>query len=259
MAHLDDAEQDHEAERYLLGQMADEEQDRYLAQLLLHPERQATLDEARTRIKAVRGVRRPAPVKRWPWVVAGLVGILLYFALGPSNPPQPKPNQAPPTPVQPAPNPEPATTPQTPTPKAHAQNQPIAASFVPNPTLEYLVDAPQYRDANGTGLQWLQKPSKQPVFTQRQGQTLFYWEAKAVVPQTVAPQLEWQIFDNRPEQYEAGQALHRGTVIATPAPNSDTCRLSARTALPLSKGLYYYLLENRETGELYFVGRFGVR
>lgn len=259
MAHLDNAEQDHEAERYLLGQMADEEQDRYLAQLLLHPERQAALDEARTRIKAVRGLHRPAPIKYWPWAVAGLVGILLYFAIRPSNPPQPKPNQAPPTPVQPAPNPTPAPTPQAPTPNAPVQRQPIATRFTPNPTLEYLVDAPQYRDANGAGLQWLQPPPKQPVFAQGQGQTLFYWEAKAVVPQTVATQLEWQIFDNRPEQYEAGQSVYRGTVIATPTPNSDTCRLSARTTLSLSKGLYYYLLENRETGELYFVGRFGVR
>ena len=264
MEPINTDKRDDAAERFALDQMEGQELDDYLAQLLLDPALRADVASVRERIKSVRGMAQPSPaptlygaLAAYWLVLAMLLGGLLFWWLRPVVPvPAPPPTHLPAK--QPS---SPSSPPVADTPPSAVRRppstRPIAANLRPNPALEYQLGAGQYRTDNAQGFRWTRSPETQPVFAQQGGKTRFAFDAAAIASAEVAAQLRWQIFSNRKSDYEAGRAQHTGQLAARLTSN-DAYSLSAQADVTLPPGLYYYLVEDAESGAVYFIGKFVV-
>ncbi|MDX2135554.1 MAG: hypothetical protein SFV52_12225 [Saprospiraceae bacterium] len=257
------------AERFVLGQMQGRELDEYLADMLLNPAIRDEIAAARLRIKAARGFdaqtlpnRRPYRRYRW-WLTGVLVlGAALlawrYFMAteAPIRTPVPENTQ----PNMPAlPNTSDTLPLPDVDPSAPSRSMPIAANLKPNPALEYLIDAGGYRSTAPDGFQWVVPPDQQSVLArQKNGQTRLLLEAVARATPEQINALQWQLFSNNPKAYEAGQSLYTGAFSIQSAKN-DTFQLLVRKQVDLAPGLYYYLIEDRHSGQVYYAGKRVVR
>lgn len=262
-------ERDHVIERFVLGRLPDDELDAFLAYQTLHPEIRAEVEAARVLVKSVRGPAaradppRKTRIKRWlPWVFAGLaLAILggLFWGNSAENhaaaPPAPRvvprtvPSVAPepPAPGEPVPTAPPA--------KPHRL---VAAQFRPNPRLEASLGVGQYRDNGDESLRWVQEPFRERAFVREKGAIHCSIEASVRAPASVAGQVQCLIFSNSAADYEAFRPLHTASFDVQEA-GAGTFQLSFKAVLALKPGLYYYLIEDRESGSAYFIGKFTVR
>jgi len=265
-------DRDHAADRFALGQMEGQELDDYLAQLALRPDTRAEVAAARERLRAVRGLHAPATItplrNRWRWaflaVLLTLSGGLLFWFYRPAPTAQQQPveQSAPPQPSQPiaqqpAPDSPPSAVQRPTSPVQRPTSAALAANLKPNPTLEYMVGPGQYRAA-AEGFRWTKPPTEQPDFAQQNGKTQFALRAEAAVPEAVLGQLQWAIYSNQPADYEASRPVRTGQFFSEKT-SGGAYQISAQAALSLAPGLYYFLVENRDSGELYFVGKFVAR
>lgn len=254
------------SERFVLGQLEGRELDDFLARLLFDPALQAEVAAARERIKAVRGLEAPPPAppraRRWQWwavVLVILAGALVYGWLRPVSP---DPATAP------LPQPPAVESPVAGAPAAHSDSgasklpdtppvaRRLAADLRPNPALEYQLGAGQYRDAGA--FQWTQAPVTEPRFARAGGKTRFSIEAAATASPDLARRLRWQVYSNQPADYDAGRASHSGPFSVGEQAGGQYV-FSATADLALDPGLYYFLVEDPDTGDVFFVGKFVVR
>ena len=276
MEPLEASERNDAVERFVLNQMDGRELDEFLTRLMFEPALRDEVAVMRERVKTLRGMQRPNPVpassrRRTMLLLALLVlaAVSFFWLLRPSGavpaalpPGQPVKQQSNREPVagqqvSPAESSKPKETPGEELQKA-APRRLIAANFEPNPALEYMIGPGQYRDNNPGGFHWTRAPQTQPVFASRDGKTRFILDVAADAPAKLVSQLQWRVFSNKKTDYDAGRFLYGGQFLAQAAAgNSFT--LSVQADLPLRPGLYYYLVEDEEKGDLYFVGKFEVK
>jgi hypothetical protein len=250
---------DEALERFVLGQMNDDELDAFLAHLALHPEAQAEVAAVRARIKSLRGATAapaPPPSKNTgKWLVATLLFALLCGAGWWLFGPEPSPN-IPPPPAIPAPAiPQQQPIAQTPPPPAAEQPKQLATAYRPNRYLETQIS--NLRSAN-LRLE-VAEPRANQVLHLQSGKIDFQLVGSLKMSKTEANQgFRVLIFDNQPSHLEA-MRFEAAFPIALSTPDKDgvhTFRLAHKIKLP--PGLFYCIIEDESSGDWLWVGKFRV-
>lgn len=247
----------HDADRYLLGQMNEGEQDRYLARLLQEPGMQSELEDARFRLKAVRGryKKMPQPGGSNQWVLPGILLLIIGAAVvwylwsyssfpAPSLPANPTEN----TPASPLPAPVP--------PSQSVQQQspePIAGKvdLQPNPTLEYLLGETHVRSGENAGILWAAPPPKVLNIKTADTRQGFRFTAALKTPAPENIFLQWSVYSNKLKDYENEKFIFSEKLDFSE--NSNVINFNLKTIL--KPGLYYYIIENQEGSATFFVGK----
>lgn len=106
-------------------------------------------------------------------------------------------------------------------------------------------------------LRWVQPPVTQPDFDYRVGETQFNLKAIVAVPAELAARLQWRVYSNRPADFGNNRPQQAGSFLLSPG-EPEVFAISARANMVLPQGLYYFLVEDPQGGEIYFVGKFTV-
>lgn len=268
-------DRDNVLERFVMGQLPDDELDAFLAYQTLHPEIRAEVEAVRAVIKSARAgaagaASPPKTAGRRPylWWLFLLVGCFLvgwwYWnrsvrqANTPIVPERPALETPPVVPSQPDQAAQqqaeglPLRSPDSRTPR------PIAARLRPNPRLEALLGPSQYRD-NGEGhVQWIQEPPREQHLLLEKNRLNFTVSASVQATAVVAGNLQCLLFSNAPADYEAFQPL-LVIPVAVQERSEQTFLLVFKATAVLNPGLYYYLIEDRDSGEPCFIGKLIVR
>lgn len=251
-------------ERFVLGQMPDEELDAFLAYLTLHPEVQADITAARARILTLRGSMLLPPKERvhlWVWLAVALVGlglIVLFFMREKSGPsPKTPPIQPPKTSEKPleSPHPDIAQIPKTLKQSKPRKAKRLVAAYLPNKTLELQINS----GLRGSEFQFqIVEPSSKQVLKQKSGQVKFRLSGtlRAAV---MEPNTSFQvlIFDNQPTNLETRRYSAAFQIPLTEKGIGETeFQLEQNTKLPI--GLFYFIIEEESSSDWYYVGKFRV-
>lgn len=220
---------------------------------------------------------KPKSKRSW-WWAGGLILVVVGFLLWP-RPEQPNVDSVPmeeeARPESPAiaeepagiddssnsetetPDPENTQPPSTPTleePRANLRQEPaeepgpIAAAYSPNPQFEALLG--QQLRSNEYTLQL------QPVQVDETNQQLqFTGELETETPPDSWPPFRLLLFTNDPAAFANYQALQSHQLRWTPIVSSTVYAFSWASPPNLSPGLYYYLIEDEESGLLYATGK----
>lgn len=152
------------------------------------------------------------------------------------------------------------TAPATPSPEVDepADQQPssipIAAHFAPNPLLEDQMGS----ISRSIGIEIaITQPGPNQRFRQTQGKIDFQLEGRIKTSEeAIEMPLQLLIFTNKVADYQTYQPIKSVSLTLGTAANSFP--FSYRESLDLSSGLYYMLIEDMDTGELYKVKKFRV-
>ena len=273
---------DEKMDRYLQQEMGPEElkqfqaamaaDDALRAEVELQTEMKAYLEdspenELRRNLQKLSAQYQDKPASSGPkrlWYLLLLIPILgglLWWASTPSTT-QATGSEEPAVEQSEEANPEQNTSPQdetAPIPEAPAPTRPsgpIAANFAPNPALEFLLD----NNARSNGWQMEIQNSQQDVSSAGNEMTPLQFSAILQGDDITADQVfKLHLFDNDAQRYADFDALHSFDLALRPegAPNTYALNLSAE--VQLKPGLYYQILEDFETEEILWAGKFMVR
>lgn len=204
----------------------------------------------------------PSNARRLGWAVAVVLLLLCgglawkWCAAGPAQPHAPAPpalekNAAPAAPLTPT---EPVAGQQnpSPSPKATTPKAPLlAANFEPNPRLETLLGS-QYR--GGAFRVRVDAPPANGQLTRTGGQAVFRLSG-AAEPERAneTPALQLLLYGNRSADYEQSRPVWRQNLAFEKSGDAFRFRLEKR--LDLAPGIYYYLIEDPDTGMLLYAGK----
>lgn len=152
------------------------------------------------------------------------------------------------------------TVPAIPRPEVEAPaerqptSRPIAAHFAPNPLLEDQMG----NVSRSIGFEIaITQPVPNQRFRQTQGKINFQLEGQIKTPEeAIETPLQLLIFTNKVADYQTYQPIKSISLTLGTAANSFP--FSYQESLDLSSGLYYMLIEDMDTGELYKVQKFRV-
>lgn len=252
-------------ERYLLNRLSEEEMADFQARLLHDTRLRREVRIMRNLQKSLIAERRSArKAKRLPWhlfiglagVAVALAGLLIYLSqpsdkATPDIPSAPLPSEMP---VQQPVQDDNPSKPMLQKPDQEKPMAPVASNFSVNPILERYIDN-NVRGGNGhldvafppAGSRFKRENGK--IFFQLSG-TL---EGSDEVPDY---SVNVFIFSNRKEDYENSQSQWEKHLNFLK--ESGRFRLSIAEKVALYPGLYYFLIENEESGEVLKVGKFTV-
>lgn len=254
-------------ERYLLDQLSEEEKTVFQAQLLRDPDLQEELRQIRYLQKAMRAEKlqsekRGRPGRRWLFLGISffmllLTGILwLYFSKtnavssntfspAKSSPQNPQPSQKVPPVTTPS---EKQTAPKT----TLKESKPVASDFVPNPDLENFIGNTVRSGAFQLNIT---QPLPNSQLHRNRGQVEFKLEGTIEgKPVEENWPLQIHLFSNKKEDYQNFKSIWTAPVFLNS--DGDPRSFSITKSLPLTPGLYYFILENSDSGEMLYVGRF---
>ena len=274
-------------ERFVLDQLTEEELDGFLVYQMMHPPIRKEVREMRQIVLAIRSTspsRRRSP--RWK---ISLAVILFFFLLGglviwsqtenkqvpdpidqeteviPSPEVPPKDSQA----VEPAPmvkpeNPSPPVAQDIPAPdnaseekttsppvKDDAAEALYAANFVPNKYLEANLDV-KYR---GNELQIkLTEPAPEAHFELKDKTTNLHWSGTLEnVEEPSIQKVRLLLFSNHEEDYLDYRPLFQEDLQF-----GDSMQFTLQKNLELAPGLYYFIMEDPDSGKVYHTGKFTI-
>lgn len=274
---------DENIERYLYQRMTSEELEKFQEDLAADDTLRAEV-ELRTEMKTYledspenelrRNLRKLSTqykeksgangVKR-PWYLLLLIPILgvLFWWANDSSTRQPARSETPAIErtedanLQPStPSPNESTPPTANAPTSPVSSPPLAANFAPNAALEFLLD----RTTRSTGWQIAIKTAPQDVNLAEQKQIPLAFAALLSGRNiSITETLQLHLFNNDPQRFTNFDPLHSFDLLlrATGIPNAYELDLS--TTLSLQPGLYYTVVEDFNTEQLLWVGKFTVR
>ncbi len=152
------------------------------------------------------------------------------------------------------------TAPTTPRPEVEAPadrqptSRPIAAHFAPNPLLEDQMG----NVSRSIGFEIaITQPGPNHSFKLTQAKVNFQLEGQIKTSEeAIETPLQLLLFNNKVEAYEAYQSIK--AIPLTLGTAEEAFSFSYQESLSLSSGLYYMLIEDMDTGELYKVQKFRV-
>lgn len=259
-------DRDNIIERFVLGQLTDAELDAFLTYQLFHPEIKTEVEALRAVAKTARGLTPSRQVKWWQkrGILVGLpllavvLGVAVWQLAGrgrqhdaspaPAAPQQK--NAEPPAPALPADTTE--TRPEPPT------SHQIAADFRPNPHLEALLGPGRFRGNADEQPAWVKTPPAEQQC--ENGATTCRINLRGQLRGDIEAikQFRWLLFSNKPADFTALRPLQSGSFSTKNNPD-QTIGIDAGISLRLAPGLYYYLIEDAESGATYFTGKLTVR
>ncbi len=259
-------DRDNIIERFVLGQLTDAELDTFLTYQLFHPEIKTEVEAVRVLVKSTRGPSSRQPVKWWQKTGFHLVLLLVALSIGvatwrfsrrPAEPaalptPAAPPQQAiePVAPILPS-----DTLETTPAPPANRQ---IAADFRPNPRLESMLGPGQFRGNAEEQPVWVKTPPKEQTCENANTSCRLNLNAQLRGDAERIKGFRWLLFTNKAADYTAFRPLRSGAFSLKTNPD-QTVDIAAEPGLRLSPGLYYYLIEDEESGAVYFTGKLTLR
>ncbi len=206
--------------------------------------------------------RSSGPKRLWYLLLLiPILGGLLWWTSSPSTP-QATGSEQPAVEQPEEANPAQNTSPQdetAPTPESPAPTRPsgpIAANFAPNPALEFLL----YNNARSNGWQIEIQSAQQDVSLAENEMTPLEFSAILQGDDITAEKVfKLYLFDNDAQRYADFDALHSFDLALRPEETPNTYELYLSTEVQLKPGLYYQILEDFETEEILWVGKFMVR
>lgn len=246
--HIDDL-----TERYLLHQLNEEQVAEFQARMIHDAQLRRKVRIMRTLQKSLIAAHRSTKKTNRLLQRTGLAVVLVCIFAGllvywnnTSRTEATKKKAAPSPPETPA---------QQPAPQAPLQPKlpaPVAANLVPNPALErYLNDNVR---GNNDRLD-IASPLPGARFTSKDGKILFRvsgaLDAKGEAP---GSRMSVFVFSNNKEAYENDRPLWKQKL--TFSQENGQYRFQAAARMAVQPGLYYYLIENEESGEVIKVGKF---
>lgn len=256
-------DRDNIIERFILGQLTDAELDAFLTYQLFHPEIKTEVDALRALVKSARPPKNAPSVKWWQktgfrtgLALAAVSAALVLWYLATRHHravDQPAPaiqQQQPAAPLLP-----PADTAAT--QPGRPENRQIAADFRPNPRLESMLGPGRFRGSAEEQPVWVKTP--RPVQHCSGGASDCHFRLNGSLHGAAATikMFRWLLFSNKPADYTALRPLRTGSFSLQNNPD-QTVGIDAQIGLRLSPGLYYYLIEDEESGAIYFIGKLTV-
>jgi hypothetical protein len=153
--------------------------------------------------------------------------------------------------------PPPPSSPETPPPQKKQQNEPIAAAdFTPNPSLEFLID----NNLRADDIVW-SNIQLQPDVKLAGNQASFTFQFSSTLTTTEpfeAQTMLLHLFSNQAEDFDNFEPL-QSFELRLDKTDEQQYEIQFEQPLQLSPGLYYYLIENAATEQIYKVARFELR
>ena len=269
-------DRDNVLERFVLGQLPDDELDAFLAYQTLHPEIRTEVEAVRAVVKSARGMNNGAASPRKTtgrrpkiWWLPLLLGVAvlggwwywnqsLHRVSDPVVPAGPALETPPAVPKPPDQTGQPQAENLPPQSEDSGAHRHLAAQFRPNPRLEALLGPRQYRDNGEDHVQWIQAPPREQHLALEKGRLNLSLSASVHAGAAVAGNLRCLLFSNVPADYDAFRPV---LVIPVEAreDSEQTFSLLFKATIELKPGLYYYLIEDRDSGEPSFMGKIIVR
>ncbi|MBL7805940.1 MAG: hypothetical protein JNL02_19520 [Saprospiraceae bacterium] len=257
-------DRDNIIERFVLGQLTDAELDAFLTYQLFHPEIKTEVEALRAVAKTTRGLAPSRQVKWWQkrgiqiglLLLTVVLGVALWQLAGrgrqhdtsPAAPQQQ--NTEPPTLITPG-----DTTETHPPPPSSRQ---IAADFRPNPHLEALLGPGRFRGNADEQPAWVKTPPAEQQCESAATMCRINLRGQLRGDIEAIKQFRWLLFSNKPADFTALRPLQSGSFSTKNNPD-QTIGIDAGISLRLAPGLYYYLIEDAESGATYFTGKLTVR
>ncbi len=147
-----------------------------------------------------------------------------------------------------------APRPEVEEPAEQPSSRPIAAHFAPNPLLEDQMG----NTTRSIGFEIaLTQPNPNYSFKRIQGEINFQLKGQIKTSEeAIETPLQLLLFNNKVEAYEAYQPIK--AIPLTLGTAEEAFSFSYQESLNLSSGLYYMLIEDMDTGELYKIQKFRV-
>lgn len=194
---------------------------------------------------------RSYPSRRWLiFSVLALVVALIWWStqyrMEPKSTPAPVSEPVPSIPTTPAENAPP--TQDAPPQQAVQKSRPVAASYEPIPALETYVGS-QFRSQD-----WkisVQEPARNATLSAKNGRAAFRFAGNIQGSQVSESVLRVLIFNNSRPAFESMKPLSSEPLKIAPDGN-----FLLEKSLLFKTGLYYYLIEDEESGNWLFVGKF---
>lgn len=221
-----------------------------------------TEDALRANLEILGRRHHPARSARWWWiaggvVVAGLIGWWIWRSAAPKAQPPQSPARPPVAQTIPGDSlPAPASEKYLPTKPTEQKQAPrlLAADYRPNPRLE-AITGNQYR---GQDYRFrISHPASGLRLNRQDGQVAFRLEGSVETDaRAINPPFRVLLFTNKPEDYEQFRYVHAARLAFEESDGAFSFRLAEQ--LPLLPGLYYFLIEDEDSGMVFYVGKVSV-
>jgi len=136
------------------------------------------------------------------------------------------------------------------------ESGPIAANFVPNPALEFMIG----NNLRADDFQWAETRPQQDVTLSTTDASLDFQFAGRLIAESDISGLELKLhlFSNDPAAFDTFSPLYSFDLTLQEDAESNYV-IDFQKSIPLKQGLYYYLIEDYETEQIYRVEKFVAR